>query len=623
MSDIIKKVEDLLNEEKWTRAAITSYSLTNLQTLDELIETIMEEGVLDEVVELCNAHLDHSKNSIIALYLSGILSLTQHTVDDSGMMILINIFSGNHKWNIVEFLCNKILGFGENKHALRTLADCYENENAPEKKIEAWERLIKIDYDEAKIVKNLAEIKEEESNEEQALFYYKKAIHRFINKKLYSSVKEMWHKLIELCPEDLDFFYLIEKKVSQHMDEEKSAMLLEDLYPYYSDNELWESAIGILKKILDYDQKNTWARKEIVKCYKNYHEGHSHLDEYIKLSNLNTTWRNVQEAISDFEKHISFDKGNFVFHRTWGVGFIKDLKDDIITIHFVKKPNHSMSLKMAVSALQSLTKNHIWVLKSAMKPEVLKNKIETDVLWTLKTIIKSYGTTDLKTVKSELVPSLMTPGKWTSWSTNARDMLKNDPIFGNSPDKPDQFMVRDNPISQEEKFFNQFKATDNFFEKVEIIMEYLNHSDPETDYFGEMFTTFTGFLKNPTVNEYVVSSYLLVTKLVAKYPFLNPGITYTFKELYEDIENVIDIFNGINHVETKRAFLIQIRKNCEDWSQIYVTLFPFYLKKDLMDDLVKAGEKAKVKAIFNTIQDHYRESREAYIWLIRNSTTET
>ena len=65
------------------------------------------------------------------------------------------------------------------------------------RKYAAWERLIKIDYEEADIVMHIAEKKEEEGNIPEAIEYYKKAIYRFINKKLFTQVRDIWHKLLE------------------------------------------------------------------------------------------------------------------------------------------------------------------------------------------------------------------------------------------------------------------------------------------------------------------------------------------------------------------------------------------------------------------------------------------
>lgn len=118
----IKTISELLNAEKWTRATLNSYTINNFKELDVLIKATLKEDTRKEVKELCDEHLNHTKNSIIALYLSGVLSLHNQTLDDSNLLMVISIFSDNHKWNIVEFLCNRILEFGENKYALRTLA---------------------------------------------------------------------------------------------------------------------------------------------------------------------------------------------------------------------------------------------------------------------------------------------------------------------------------------------------------------------------------------------------------------------------------------------------------------------------------------------------------------------
>jgi transcription elongation factor GreA-like protein len=98
---IIKTITELLNEEKWTRATLNSYSITNFQDLDRHLENLTQAGLQGEVLDLCEEHLGHTRNSIIALYLSGIISLSRQLVDDSNLIVLINIFMDNHKWNIV------------------------------------------------------------------------------------------------------------------------------------------------------------------------------------------------------------------------------------------------------------------------------------------------------------------------------------------------------------------------------------------------------------------------------------------------------------------------------------------------------------------------------------------
>ena len=158
-----------------------------------------------------------------------------------------------------------------------------------------------------------------------------------------------------------------------------------------------------------------------------------------------------------------------MFFTDHGVlGRIVKIKGDNVVIDFIKKRNHSMSLKMAVNALTILGKDHIWVIKSTKKREDLRKIVKKEIAWTLKTIIKSFeNAVDMKRIKAELVPGILTPGEWTTWSNEARKILKTDSDFGNLPDKVDFFVVRETPITYEEKTFNRFKAENNVLCKIE------------------------------------------------------------------------------------------------------------------------------------------------------------
>ncbi|MDR0878103.1 MAG: transcription elongation factor GreA, partial [Treponema sp.] len=478
---LLKNVQEMLNEEKWTRATLSNYSTNQFKELDLVLKEAREARAYDELKNVCDEHLVHTKNSIIALYLSGMIALSRQLIDDAALINLVSIFVDNHKWAIVKYLCEGILEYGESKFALRTLAECYKNDNEEAAIYGIWERLVKVDYEEADLAKSLGEHFEKQGDFESAVDYYKKALHRYINKQLFTNVREIWEKLLTYCPDDIDFFLHVQKKIAKNISEDKSVLLLQDVYAACKDKDI-DVAIGILKIILEYDERDVQARKEIVDCFKKKYANHSHLEEYIRISNLTQNYRNVHEAITDFEKHIAFDKGNFVYHRTWGVGRIAEVKGDEILIDFAKKRGHSMGLKMAVNALQTLSKNHIWVLKATWKKEKLHDKVKEDYTWALQTVIKSFGNScDIKRIKAELVPQVLSTGEWTTWSGKARDILKSDPGFGVSPDNIDLFTVRDRPISIEEKLYNEFKAERNFFERAVTIRNYVTLKDVELD----------------------------------------------------------------------------------------------------------------------------------------------
>jgi transcription elongation factor GreA len=275
---------------------------------------------------------------------------------------------------------------------------------------------------------------------------------------------------------------------------------------------------------------------------------------------------------------------------------------------------------MAVGSLLSLPHDHIWVLKAIWKKEKLHDQAKSDIPWALKTIIKSFeNAANMKQIKSELVPGILTPGEWASWSTEARRILKTDSNFGNLPDKVDTFVVREKPISFEEKTFNRFKADKDFFARFQTLQDFLKHADPESDYFAEMFAYFTGFLKAfNAVNESVIASYLVVRRIVRRFPFLNPGFSYEFKELFEKIQEIEPVFRAIEDADLKRDFLEQVKRHIEEWPDIFVKLFPYYLSRYIVDELEESGNEARLKALFGQITDQYREYREAFVWLAKN-----
>jgi len=626
---LLKNVREMLNEEKWTRATLGNYSTNQFKEFDAILKEARKLKVVDELKRNCDEHLAHSKNSIIALYLSGMVALSYQIIDDAAMINLVTIFADNHKWAIVKYLCGRILDYGESKFALRTQIECCKNENDDEAVYAFQERLVKADYEDADTARLLAEHFEKQGRNDTAIEYYRKALYRYINKGVFANVKEIWEKLLVHCPGDIDFFLHVQKKVAKNINDEKAIDLLTLVYNSFKERDV-DTAIGILKTVLQYDERNISARREIVECYKRKYAAHSQLDDYIRVSNLSQNFRNVHEAIAAFEKHIAFDKGNYVFHRTWGVGRIAGIEGDEIRIDFSKKRDHTMLLKMAVEALQTLSREHIWVLRATWKREKLLDKIKDDKTWALKTVIKSFGNLcDLKRIKAELCPGVLSEKEWTAWSSKAREILRSDPGFGVSPDNIDVFTVREHPISVSEKLYNEFKAERNFYHRVAIIRNFAgqNYSEDDLEYFIEMFSYFGSFLKTSNqCGEHAVASCLLIKELMGKYPSQikemsdnNPQFsTYiqsNFAEMFKGITDVSGLYGSLKDSQLKKELIRQIR-NIYGWADVYVYLFPRIMDAAIIDELEKDNEE-KLTALVADCFERYRERREAAVWFYR------
>ena len=621
MAELTQSIQDMLKEETWTRATISNYTQSNLEELAKLVNQAKSEGCIKEVHEICQEHLSHSKDSIIALYICGILELQSGSLDNANLVTLVDIFQKNHKENIVVYLCQGILADDENnKFALRTLADCYLAEN-DEKVWELYEKIVRIDFEEADLAKLLAEHYEAVGDTDNTISYYKKAILRYINANNYNACKEIWTKLVQLIPEEIDFFENLRRKISKQMGDLKTTTLMQELYNYYKDNQKWDTAIMILKQNLEVEPKDNWARKEITDCFRGKYASHSHLEDYIRSSNLSQSYRNVFEAINDFEKHIAFDKGGFVFHRNWGVGIIRSLDNDTLTINFGRVGGiREIKLSMAVTALKPLAKDHIWVLKATKKPEELVKKIKSEKEWALETIIRSFDNNcDFKRIKAELVPSLLTPGEWTSWNSAAKKILETNPMFGVNPNDISMYTIREGNITPVEKLANEFKAQKQFFARADILMKFFESEelDRTNESFAEMYSYFTGFLKNfSKISKEVLASYLIVRRIsAADSQFLYP-VRETFAEIYGRIENPREIYSELKDSKNThfKADFLECIKMLPDWNEQYIRLFPTVLDMKLLNELIKEGFVADVQKLAKTSFEAFKDYRETVLF---------
>ncbi len=614
----------MLNEEKWTRATIDNYAIKNFQVLDELIEEAEKEEVDDKLRLMCLEHLTHMSNSIIGLYIAGIISLRNEIIDDDNIYQVINLFMDNRKWSIVEYLSDKVLDIGgEDIVALNTLMQCYEMTGKTEDLRDLWERIVKVDFENGEVARKLAEINEKEGNTEKAIFYYKMALRRYTKKNYYSAIEELWIKLSELIPEELEFFYQIEKEVAKK-DLERAATFLSLLVPYFMDNSQYDKAITILKKILHYLPKDREARQQLVKCYKEYYGDHSQLDEYIKKSAIGQSWKKIDDAISMFERHIAFDKGNYVYHRSWGIGKIVQCQHDSFTIDFQNKKNHQMSLQMALNSLKVLPEDHLWIIK--MKDiDRLKDDSEEGMKDTLITILKSYNNTiSMKEIKEEM-SDIIGAKSWTKWWTKAKKIIKKEPIFGNKHNNRNIYILRDKPLSLEEELFEEFKSSSTFDEKTEVVLDFFKHeSDLESEELNNMLTFFLDHLHKEEITINTIKSYFILRRL-KKLGKSNPTIRgldvrlSTINLLKAKVDFAI-IYDSFSDIEIKKDFISVLKKEDPMWHASFLEILetkPTRLHNDILQDLMLFDDKEYVRKAVRKIQDDMRKDPENYIWFVK------
>ena len=222
-------------------------------------------------------------------------------------------------------------------------------------------------------------------------------------------------------------FERIERMIVDARQPELAADLLKILLNKYRDAENPDRAIEFLKKILNYRPDDIHSRRELIKFYEIKYGSHSQFQQFMKLSRLNNFKAPVKFAIQDFEKNIVFDKGNYAYHNSWGLGRIEEIDSEGIIISFRDKESHAMSIKMALQSLTPVTKDHFYVMKYE-DPQSIKELFENDFLEFFNLLVKSYGGEILVSIKVSLYLNLLK--RRTGRNGGARrTQIKKDPLF--------------------------------------------------------------------------------------------------------------------------------------------------------------------------------------------------
>ncbi|MGE4583325.1 MAG: transcription elongation factor GreA [Sphaerochaeta sp.] len=628
-----QEIENLLKEEQWTRTTVNTYTVNSFQALDVHLQQ-MDEEQKTEAKSLCDKHLaERERNSIIAMYISGSIQLERKGADDYLQLLnLIEMFMENKKWNVAELLCQKVLARNENKHALRLLSEIYEQTGREDEKYQLWERLVKVDYDEVEIVRQLGLYSSQKGNKEKAIAYYKKAIHRLIKRKDVSPIRSLFSALLELEGENFGYFMSVADQTSA-VSKSTAVALLRDLESASKDD--IDRQIECQKKMLSLDREDTFARENLIRSYKLKYKGHSRLRNCLEASALTSNIsRDILHSIEDFETNIAFDKGTFVFQNSTNrIGRIRSIDENDVIVDFAGQASREgarLSTSMAFKSLQALPKSHIWVLKSALPREKLNKKVLEDIPWTLNTLMSSNGgKISLKEMKNELVPSILEAKEWTPWLNQAKKELMTNPLFDLSSNDVDTYLLRATPVSYEEKQLSVFRSEKDFYDKIRSLKDFFSaKGDVESDYFFEMVKFFSDmfFEENGTsrpivvANDTIISSFLLLEELVKRQNmnFIKQPENVTFAMLYGRLEDPETCFASIKDAELKKGFIDHVVDELEDWQKILISLFPYYLTSYIPEIFRQNKKNNEFVKVYKDAVENFKERGNTLIYLLKN-----
>jgi len=619
---IIERLESLLKEELWGRINPKDVSINRFRVLDDFYNSAAGESAEEELVNHCREHLANYQNSVIAMYLLGLISFGKDSMDSkSYLMELLNLYVNAQKWTIVGHIADRILEFGENRAALRALALSYEKLKKVKEAVPIWEELIKINRFDSEVAKKLALALSDDKQKSSQ--YLKLAFEGYIKDGNYSEVTELLDKIIEASKDELPYFDKVERLLSDAQQKEIAAEMFKRLYSFYSDDD--DAAIDILKHVLKNRKDDFDSRKKIIKHFEKKYSEHSQLQQFLAISKLADYQTPIKTALDAFENNIVFDAGNYVMHRTWGLGLIKEINQDDIVLDFKGKENHKMTVQMALQSLIPLKKDHFYVQRHE-NPEEIKKLFTSDFIEFFRLLINSHGKRiSLMTIKKDLIPDYVEEKNWSKWWTKAKNLIKKEAEFAFSEQKKDEIFVRDKPVTYYEDLLVRYKNAPSFSGRLDAALDLINNVQ-----FSEVKNEISLFVDNFISASGEGSN----TKLILSYFILKSIEKYSSTEISElnDIKVKVIAFikesrelplisSKISSYDYKKDFINLIREERNDWSAIFGDILfetPVRIHKYIMNILIREHQFKCINGYIERVTVGAKEFPELFLWVARN-----
>ena len=218
MSEALQKLENVFSEETFTRRPLLNYTTKYFVDLSGILNDINDNNDINSAIETAKMQLDKNPNHISALYANGFLNLKIENYSEMSLEKLLGIFKNAKKWNIVEFVSQKILDeYYESDYALRYLASYYQSTNRESEALEIWERLIRFDVSNPELPEKIAHTKEMAGDIKSAVHYYKIAFERNLIRERDNAESDI-KKVLQYDPDNYNYLLKYENALKALVD---------------------------------------------------------------------------------------------------------------------------------------------------------------------------------------------------------------------------------------------------------------------------------------------------------------------------------------------------------------------------------------------------------------------
>lgn len=454
----------------------------------------------------------------------------------------------------------------------------------------------------------------------------------FVNSEQYDKLEEAWLTIVESNNKDLQSLLEVVDVLVKREEKRRAHDFLMTLIPYYKRKELYRDVLKVLKRVLEHNPHGKGLAKEVVECYSNIYKDRPYAKDIVErmFGNVEVA-SDIHKAIKKLERYFYLDYGDYVYHKSWGVGKVisVDTEAERINIDFEKKNNHSIAMDIAPDILQKLDKDDLLAMMYAQK-EVLNRMISEDPVGLIKLTLEYFkGRASVSQIKNRLISGVMPAEAWSKWWTSTKKLIRKEPYIKLTDGTPTTSFLefRTSPITHHKEILENLNHTKDVSGKVEITKRYLSElKDAEQcrETLNEITAIFTKEVntlsqENPSL---AVECLLLLKGIQG---FLKEDTTEyvnTIKTIICTNENLPELIHKMNILEYRKQILCFVKEiNPEKWQEAFLPVF-FTNDGNLWEFIIKeliAGKKQNtLEEITLRIFNHFNAYPEHYIWFCKN-----
>lgn len=451
-----------------------------------------------------------------------------------------------------------------------------------------------------------------------------------VHTEQYNKLEEAWLEVVESNNKNLSALFEVVDLLNKREEKKRAQDFLTTLTPHYKQKGLYQDVLEILKKVLEYNPKERGLAKEIAECYSNIYKDRPYVKDLIEKTCPETT-SDIKSAMKMLERYFYLDRGNYVFHKSWGVGEVisVDISSEKVHINFEKKSNHSIAMDIAPDILQKLDSDDLLVMIFARKNE-LQKMIEERPVDLVKLTLKYFkGKASVSQIKNRLIAGVIPPEGWSRWWTNTKKLLKKDPFIKLTEGTPTTSFLefRTSPKTHHQEILERLTHTKDLDSRIEITKKYIAEMK-QTDMCTETLNELISVFKKESDQWYETNPSLAIECLI-----LLEEIQDILKEEPDKYKNEIEALirtnpnlpefvDMISILEYKK-YVLDLMKTVrqERWQEEFVRVFfinsgnlwEFIVKELITENKHPAIEEVAVK-MFN----HFNAYPEHYIWFCKN-----